>query len=115
MRRPFYDGQTPLPLHENGTANPALTPRPHKPEAEDAAFQILTQFLLQLCRDALLLEQPPLEPALQEITDDLVKRREFRPPPREWPAWANRRQWPSNAGGHAGTRGGREYLIKHIL
>ena len=100
----------------------ALTSRPRKPEAEDAAFQILTQFLLHLCWDATLLQQPPLEPTLQKLTDDLVKRRAFRPPPlvagqppREWPAWANRRQWPSNAGGYAGTRGGRAYVIKRTL
>ena len=100
----------------------ALTSRPRKPEAEDAAFQILTQFLIHLCWDATLLQQPPLEPTLQKLTDDLVKRRAFRPPPlvagqppREWPAWANRRQWPSNAGGYAGTRGGRAYVITRTL
>ena len=100
----------------------ALTSRPRKPEAEDAAFQILTQFLLHLCWDATLLQQPPLELTLQKLTDDLVKRRAFRPPPlvagqrpREWPAWANRRQWPSNAGGYAGTRGGRAYVITRTL
>ena len=84
MRRPLHDGQTPLPsLHENATTNPSqpLHLGPRKPEAEDAAFQILTQFLLHLCWDARLLEQPPLEPTLQKITDGVVKRRAFRPPP----------------------------------
>ena len=50
----------------------ALTSRPRKPEAEDAAFQILTQFLLQLCGDAPLLEQPPLEPTLEELPGRLL-------------------------------------------
>ena len=36
-------------------------------------------------------------------------------PPRDWPAWANRRHWPSNAGGHAVARGGTRSQRKLLL
>ena len=56
---------------------------PCKPKAEDAGLEIRPQFFLHMCWNG-----PPLKPALEQLADDLVKRRVLRPP-REWTAGAN--------------------------
>jgi len=78
IRRPLHDGHTPRPLQENATTKscpqlPQLGPR--EAEAEDAAAEVFPKLLLHVRRHRPLVEEMPLEPALEVLGDDTKERR----------------------------------------